>query len=98
MSAYDIVQTCGFHQGLGGDWDPPVGPSLQFLASVSQNSGKQRKTAAEQRAVSLFFTSPNHRQPRISAENEMSIADNLWAKQQKQREPSRGRPFWASYE
>ena len=43
---------------------------------------KQRKAAAEQRAVSLFFTSPNHRQPRISAENEMSIADNLWAKQQ----------------
>jgi Yqey-like protein len=37
-----------------------------------------------------FFTSPNPRQPRISAENEMSIADNLWAKQQKQREPSRG--------
>src|SRR6266481_408404 len=95
MSAYDIVQTCAFHQGLDGDWDPPVAPSLQFLASVSRNSGKQRRNSG---VVSLFFISPNHRQPRISAENEMSIADNLWAKQQKQREPSRGRPFCASYE
>src|ERR1700730_5145262 len=96
MSAYDIVQTCGFHQGSGGRRLGSTGSAIFAILSICIT--KQRKTAAEQRAVSLFFTSPNHRQPRISAENEMSIADNLWAKQQKQREPSRGRPFCASDE
>jgi hypothetical protein len=47
---------------------------------------KQRITAKEQRALPLFLRSPNRRRPRIPAEKEMSMADNLLQKQQKQRE------------
>jgi hypothetical protein len=42
---------------------------------------------------SLFFCSPNRQKPRISAEDEISMADNSRQKQQKQRE---GRPSPAS--
>src|SRR6266851_2151740 len=47
---------------------------------------KQRRTAKEQRTLPLFLRPPNRRRPRISAEKEMSPADNLPQKQQKQRE------------
>jgi hypothetical protein len=47
MAAYDIVQACGFHQGLGGDWNPSVAPSLQFLASVSQTAESSGRTAGD---------------------------------------------------
>jgi hypothetical protein len=43
---------------------------------------EQWKTAAKQRAISLFCRSPHRQRPRISAENAMSSADNLWQKQQ----------------
>jgi hypothetical protein len=54
--------------------------------------GKQRKTAKEQPAFPLLFRAPNHRRPRISAENEMLLADNFLSEQQKQRDchPSHG--------
>jgi hypothetical protein len=47
---------------------------------------KQRRTANEQRKLPLFLRSPNGRRPRISANKEMSAADNLPQQQQKQRE------------
>jgi hypothetical protein len=65
----------------------------KLFHSYHENS---EKTAAEQRAVSLFFASPNQRRPRISAENVMSIADNFWEEQQKQRDPPPGRRCCAS--
>jgi hypothetical protein len=46
----------------------------------------QTKTAKEQRAWRLFYRSPNRRQPRISAVDEISMADSLPDEQQKQRE------------
>src|SRR5262249_1053639 len=49
------------------------------FARTAENSGR---TAGSP----LFFWSPNRRRPRISAENEMSTADQLPEKQQKQRE------------
>jgi hypothetical protein len=47
---------------------------------------EERKTAAEQRGVSLFFCSPNRRRTRISAGNAISLADNFPQKQREQRE------------
>jgi hypothetical protein len=46
----------------------------------------QTKTAKEQPACRLFYRSPNRRQPRISAVDEISMADSLPDEQQKQRE------------
>jgi hypothetical protein len=65
--------------------DPMTGHFMQFLCCCYE---KQRKTAAEQRQIPLFFRSPSRRKPRISAENAMSFADKFPAKQQKQREPA----------
>src|SRR6266849_4122552 len=62
---------------------PAVMPQLRFLDFFQP---KQRRTAKEQRTPPLFLRSPNRRRPRISAENEMSTADKLPQKQQKQRE------------
>jgi hypothetical protein len=62
---------------------PAVMPLLRFLDFFQP---KQRRTAKEQRTLPLFLHSPNRRRPRISAEKEMSTADNLPQKQQKQRE------------
>jgi hypothetical protein len=62
---------------------PAVMPLLRFLDLLQP---KQRRTAKEQRTLPLFFHSPNRRRPRISAEKEMSAADNLLQKQQQQRE------------
>jgi hypothetical protein len=62
---------------------PAVMPLLRFLDFFQP---KQRETAKEQRTPPLFLLSPNDRRPRISAEKEMSTADNLLQKQQKQRE------------
>src|SRR5216684_4368224 len=59
---------------------PAVMPLLRFLDFFQP---KQRRTAKEQRTLPLFLCSPNRRRPRISAEKEMSTADNL---PQKQRE------------
>jgi hypothetical protein len=36
---------------------------------------KQPKNSEEQRQILLFFRSPNHLRPRISAEDDTSIAD-----------------------
>jgi hypothetical protein len=93
MAAYAIHQTSE-HIKHCAETEATGSAIFGILASVSQTM----ETAAEQRSVSLFFRSPRRRRPRISVENAMSIADNLWEKQQKQREPSRGRPFCASYE
>jgi hypothetical protein len=62
---------------------PAVMPLLRFLDLFQP---KQRRTAKEQRTPPLFLRSPNRRRARISAEKEMSTADNLLQKQQKQRE------------
>jgi len=62
---------------------PAVMPLLRFLFF---SQPKQRRTAQEQRTPPLFLRSPNRRRPRISAEKEMSKADNFLQKQQKQRE------------
>jgi hypothetical protein len=43
----------------------------------------QTKTAKEQRGCRLFYRSPNRRQPRISAVDEISMADSLLDEQQK---------------
>jgi hypothetical protein len=61
---------------------PAVVPLLRFLDSFLT---KQRRTAKEQRMPPLFLRPPNRRRPRISAEKEMSTADNLLQKQQKQQ-------------
>jgi len=61
---------------------PAVMPLLRFLFF---SQPKQRRTAQEQRTPPLFLRSPNRRRPRISAEKEMSTADNFLQKQQKQQ-------------
>jgi hypothetical protein len=74
---------------------PMVVQFVYFL--YLENSG----TAQKQRPIPLFSRSPNRWQPRISAENAMSLADNFVQKQQKQQkqlELSSGRPFCASCE
>src|SRR5437867_12045164 len=58
-----------------------------FLAILASLFRKQPKTAAKQRAISLFCRWPNRRRARISAEDARSAADNFRQKQQKQREP-----------
>jgi len=62
---------------------------LRFLL-FSQS--KQRKTARVQRAVALFFRSQNLPRPRISAENQAWLADNLAGETatQERSDPSRG--------
>jgi hypothetical protein len=62
---------------------PAVMPLLRLMDLFQP---KQRRTAKEQRPPPLFLRSPNRRRPRISAEKEMSTANNLPEKQQKQRE------------
>jgi hypothetical protein len=44
---------------------------------------EQRRTEKKQPAVPLFLRSLNRRRPRISAENELSLVNNLRAKQRK---------------
>ena len=67
--------------------------ALMRFSRLSLSLGqKQRKTAAEQRAFSLFFGSPNPAEPRISAEHDTSLADNSWEEQRKQR--NRGGPIF----
>jgi hypothetical protein len=58
---------------------PAVMSLLRLLDFFQPNSG-------EQRTPPLFLRSSNRRRPRISAEKEMSTADNLPQNQQKQRE------------
>src|SRR5215813_10348134 len=67
---------------------------MQFLHRDYETAENSKK----QRVVSLFCRLPSRRRSRISAEHTMSSADNFVEKQQKQREPLLGRPFWASYE
>jgi hypothetical protein len=57
---------------------PALVPLLRFLDFYDQNS-------EEQRTSPLFLHTPNCRRPRISAAKEMSTADNLPKKQQKQQ-------------
>jgi hypothetical protein len=58
---------------------PAIALPLPFVAVQTKNS---------ERTVSLLavFRSPNRRQPRISAVDEISMADNSPQKHQKQRE------------
>jgi hypothetical protein len=63
----------------GGSATPS--PPLHFFTITAENSGR---TAG----APLFFHSPIRRRPRISAETEMAMADNLPQKQQQQRETS----------
>src|SRR5207237_8022300 len=49
----------------------------QVTASRCLRSREQQKTAKEQPASTLFFRIYNRRWPRVSAENEMSLADIL---------------------
>src|SRR5271169_2388408 len=37
---------------------------------------KTAKNSQKREAISVFFRAPNHRRPRISAKDEMSVADN----------------------
>jgi hypothetical protein len=45
--------------------------------------------AKEQRTPPLFLRAPNRRRPRISAEKEMSTADNFLQKQQNSKNSER---------
>ena len=56
------------------------------LGIFRQNCGKQRKNSERTAGGSLFFRRRDRRQPRISAENGTSAADNLWKNSKKQRE------------
>ena len=60
----------------------PMAEPMYFLCLDQEVQRKQRK---KQRAVPLFSQSPNRWLPRSSAENAMSLADNLVQKQQKQQ-------------
>jgi len=53
-----------------------------FPTKTAENS---ERTAKEQRTPPLFLRAPNRRRRRISAEKEMSTADNFLQKQQKQQ-------------
>jgi hypothetical protein len=55
---------------------------VYFCISTRKTTETAQK---KQRAVPLFSQSPNRWLPRISAENAMSLADNLVQKQQKQQ-------------
>ena len=70
---------------------------------IASKSQEQRETAKKQRAISLFFRFSSRRKPRISAKNEIALADNFLKKQRKQRKTAgtpRGEPFdpWFSSE
>jgi hypothetical protein len=62
---------------------PAVMPLLRFLDFVPTKPAGNSERTADAAAVPA---SPNRRRPRISAEKEMSTADNFLQKQQKQRE------------
>jgi hypothetical protein len=51
---------------------------------------KAVKKSGMTEVISLFFRSPNHRRRRISAENEMSLADNSLQRTAKTASPARG--------
>jgi hypothetical protein len=57
-------------------------PQALFLICVRARTAKN---SGQQREFSLFLQRLNPRQPRISAKNEISLADNFLQKQQKQR-------------
>jgi hypothetical protein len=63
-----------------------IGVSGAILSESAIISQEQQETATEQRGASLFFRPPNRHRPRISAGNEILVADYLREKQQKQRE------------
>jgi hypothetical protein len=66
------VQGDPLEKGRSANFRCDVRPSqlLHFSTRAAENSGRTAGT-------SLFFRSPNRRRPRISAENEMSMADDL---------------------
>jgi hypothetical protein len=73
-------------RGLSLDADEPVSGGSALFSLVDFFQPKQRRTAKEQRTPPLFLRSPYRRRPRISAEKEMSIADNLPQEQEKNSE------------
>ena len=91
MRRYDIISKCHFtnapisarHAGLRLQTRYPLRyrfrlacfPSRSFTFSI-----EQRKTAAEQRALPLFFREPFRRKSRISAVNSMPVADKTLQK------------------
>ena len=64
------------------------------LALLYKNSRKQRRNSGE---LSLLFYLSNSRRPRISAENEMPLAENFGDKQQnrekQQKQPAPARDY-----
>jgi hypothetical protein len=54
-----------------------------------ENSEEQQKNSEITAGVSLFFRRPNRRRPRLSAANEIPLADNLSPKQRKQQKTER---------
>jgi hypothetical protein len=66
------------HQAYAETGPAGQSPDPEFFY---QNSGKQRKSSERTANAPLFSRSPNGWESRISAENEMSLADNLPPKQ-----------------
>ena len=79
----DIVTGMQSRRSLGAC---NLSPALRRFYGFSIFQPKHRRTAREQRTPSLFLHSPDRRRPRISAGKDMSTADKLPQKQQKQRE------------
>src|SRR6266849_842208 len=83
MTLYCDIVADMWNLSLGAlNLSPAVIPVLRFLGFFQP---KQRRTAKERRTPPLFLRAPNRRRPRISAEKEMSTADNFLQKQQKQQ-------------
>jgi hypothetical protein len=64
---------------------------VAFMPQTAKNSGITE-------VIWLFLRSPNPRQPRISAEDEMWIADKSPQKTAKTARPAAGGPYCAPYE
>jgi hypothetical protein len=61
-------------------------PALMPLSRRLHSSTRTAENSERTARTWLFFESLNRRQPRISAENQTSMADNSLPKQRKQRE------------
>jgi hypothetical protein len=79
---HDTLSKCHFFSHRAFSPFGPLSLPLRFSLLLDE---KQRETAKEQRARSLFFQPWNGRRSRISADNEISLAVNFREKQQKQR-------------
>src|SRR5258705_2225016 len=82
----NIGYLCTFLRRPRAKPHPHLNRYLRHCLCSSWLGYKTAETAAEQRVISLFCRSPRRQQPRISAENVMSSANDSAEKQQKQRE------------